>query len=162
MATDPLAERLEFAKRIASELDDLPHTRKLTDADAEATYSVAYNQYARGDYEAAFELFRMLAAFRPANKTYMLGAALCMHRLHRYDGAIACYSALSVMDPADPAHMLATAECQLLAQHRAEAQETLQLVIEQCDESKGHETVRARAQAMLELLRSNHHEPAVA
>lgn len=157
----PLDERIAFAREIASRFETLPHVQAASDADAEATYAIAYNLFVAGNYEAALESFRLLVSVRPASRTYLLGAALCMQRLHRYAEAILGFKALGVMDPADPAHLLACAECQLLAQQREEAKATLAQVIEECGAGAAHEAVRARAQAMLDLLRT-HHESAPA
>lgn len=151
----------ELARHLVSRLEALP-TRKLSDADAEALYALAYNQYNRASYADALASFRILVAFRPADPTYLLGSALCFQRMGRYSEAIGGYSMLSLVEPENPSHQLACAECQLLANRRDDAARTLEGVIAQCAETGTHEAVRARAQAMLELLRSKNEQHASA
>jgi type III secretion system low calcium response chaperone LcrH/SycD len=147
--------------QLQRELESLPQSRCLTDADAEAVYSLAYREFGQARYEEALRYFQLLLIYRPTAKTYLLGAALCLQRLRRYEPAILVFSALGVVDAAEPSHTLAVAECQLLCHKREEARQTLGLVIDFCRASAAHEKVLARAQAMLELMRSQH-EPAAA
>lgn len=149
--------REALGQRILAEFAAMPVARPLSDAQAEAVYAQAYHQFAQNNFEDALGFFRVLVAFRPADKTFLLGAALCLQKLGQWDAAIAGYTFLGLIDPHEPAHQLARAECQLLARKRDDAEKTLQLVLEECGALEAHAKVRARAQAMLELLR-NHHE----
>jgi type III secretion system low calcium response chaperone LcrH/SycD len=158
MAADiaPLPDAaIDAVLKLKQELESLPHTQRLTDADAEAVYALAYREYTQARYEEALRYFQVLLVYRPTHKVYLLGAALCLQRVRRYDLAIAAYGALSLLDPQQPSHTLALAECQLLCHEHAQARETLALVIDFCHDNPGHDPVRARAEAMLELMRSH-------
>jgi type III secretion system low calcium response chaperone LcrH/SycD len=144
----------------AQGLESLPHAQRLTDADAEAVYAIAYRKYGQSHYEEALRYFQLLLVYRPTHKVYLLGTALCFQRLRRYGLAMAAYEALHILDPQDPGHTLALAECQLLCHDHAQARDTLARVIDFCRDNAGHDPVRARAQAMLELMRSPHERSA--
>jgi type III secretion system low calcium response chaperone LcrH/SycD len=153
------------ATKLAQGLDSLPHTRRLTDADAEAVYAVAHGQFGQGRYDEALRSFQLLLVYRPTHTVYLLGAALCLQRMRRYDVAAAAYTALSLLEPQQPSHLLALAECQLLNQEPAQARETLTQLTDLCHGQPGHDLARARARAMLELMRAHdepHDEPAAA
>ena len=143
------------------ELDALPSTKRVSSADAEAVYALAYQEYGRARYQEALRYFQLLLVYRPTNKVYLLGTGLCLQRLRRYDLASSAYSALRILDPLEPGHTLALAECQLLCRDHDDARETLASVIAFCQERAGHDQVLARAQAMLQLMRP-HHEPLAA
>lgn len=140
------------------ELESLPHTQRLDDAQAEAVYALAYQEYNRARHDQALRYFQLLLVYRPTSTVYLLGAALCLQRLRRYEAAIRVFRALSLLDPQVPGHVLAMAECQLLCHERTQARESLEQLSAFCRDHRGHERVQARAQAMLELMKP-HDEP---
>ncbi|MGE0329466.1 MAG: SycD/LcrH family type III secretion system chaperone [Ramlibacter sp.] len=153
---DPVAALLTQLKQ---QLESLPSAGKLTEANAGTFYALAYNEYGQGRYDKALQFFKLLLIYRPTNTVYLLGAALCLQRLRSYEMAAAAFVVLSYLEPGVPQHALAQAECHLLCHEREQARETLVMTIDYCDRNPGHDTVRARAQAMLELMKA-HHEPA--
>jgi type III secretion system low calcium response chaperone LcrH/SycD len=134
-------------------LEALPHLKRLTDADTEGIYSIAYREFGQGHYENALRYFKLLVVYRPTDRVYLLGAALCLRRLRRYELAIAAYGMLRSLEPGDPAHPLAQAECLLLCYRREQARELLVQVVGDCAKRSDADDVRARAQALLELMR---------
>lgn len=150
----------EAVARLRSDLAALPSCSRLTDADANAIYALAYRDFGLARHDRALERFQLLLVYRPASTVYMLGCALCLQRLRRYELAAAAFGALRYLEPGVPGHTLALAECQLLSQERDEARQTLADTIAYCDAHPGHDAVRARAQAMLDLMRPRD-EPAV-
>lgn len=157
--TAPTGRLAALVMDLKRKLEALPHTRKLTDADVEAIYTLAYREFSQARYEEALHHFQLLLVYRPTHKVYLLGAALCLQRLRRYELAMAAYVALRYLDPQQPRHTLALAECQLLAHEHGAARDTLERAIEFCNDNAGHDTVRDRARAMLELMNPRH-EPA--
>jgi type III secretion system low calcium response chaperone LcrH/SycD len=155
---DPVTALLSELKQ---QLESLPHLQRLTPADAETVYSLAYREYTQARYEQALRYFQLLLVYRPTHKVYLLGAALCLQRLRRYELAMAAYIALRFLDPDEPGHTLALAECQLLCHDHAQARDTFALVIDFCRGHAGHDSVCDRAQAMLQLMRP-HEEPSAA
>lgn len=153
---DPVATLLS---QLRQQLESLPSAGKLAGTDAGALYALAYNEFGQGRYDKALAYFKLLLIYRPTNTVYLLGAALCLQRLRRYEMAAAAFVALGYLEPGAPQHALALAECHLLCQERAQARDTLLMTIGYCDQNPGHDTVRARAQAMLELMKGQH-EPA--
>jgi type III secretion system low calcium response chaperone LcrH/SycD len=134
-------------------LEALPHLKRLSDADTEGIYSIAYREFGQGHYEDALRYFKLLVVYRPTDRVYLLGCALCLRRLRRYELAIAAYGTLRSLEPDDPAHPLAQAECLLLCYRRDQARDLLVQVVEDCLQRSVAEDVRARAQALLELMR---------
>ncbi len=158
----PLPEALtQVLQQLRQELEALPSAQRMSDADAETVYALAYREYGQARYEQALKYFQLLLVYRPTHPVYLLGAALCLRRARRYQLAAAAFLALGFLEPTVPGHTLALAECQLLNHEHPQARDTLALVIGYCDQHPGHGPVRARAQAMLDLM-SPHHEPAVA
>lgn len=151
----PLIE--ELRQRFAS----LTSSEVLTDEDAEVLYALAYRDFNQASYAQALARFQMLLVYRPLNTVYMLGAALCLQRQRHYELAGAAFGALRYLEPDTPRHTLALAECQLLNHEQAAASATLAEVIDFCDAHPGHDAIRARAQAMLELMKARH-EPVAA
>jgi len=159
MQTAPTADAVTTVlAQVCRELESLPSARRLTDADTGAVYSLAYREYGQGRYEEALRYFQLLLVYRPTSPVYMLGGALCLQRLRRYELACSAFAALCCLEPEVPGHTLALAECQLLCNQHAQARDALQMVVYHCDTHPGHDRVRARAHAMLELMRP-HHDP---
>jgi type III secretion system low calcium response chaperone LcrH/SycD len=134
----------------------MPRPKHVSDADAEGIYTLAYGEFSNGRYESSLRQFQLLLLLRPTHRVYLLGAALCLQRLGRYVLAMAAYAALCFLAPEEPAHALAMAECQILLHEHAQACETLAQVVGACAGDARHEQVRARAQAMLDLMRPRH------
>lgn len=155
---DPVAEVL---LQLKERLESLPSAKRLSDADAEAVYSLAYRDYGLARYDQALRYFQLLLVYRPTHTVYLLGAALCLQRLRSYALATAAFTALRYLEPDTPGHTLALAECQLLSREPVQARDTLVIAINYCDNHPGHDPVRARAAAMLELMKGQH-EPATA
>lgn len=152
---NPLIEELRqrFASVTSSEV--------LTDEDAEVLYALAYRDFNQASYAQALERFQLLLVYRPLNTVYMLGAALCLQRQRHYGLAAAAFGALRYLEPEAPRHILALAECQLLSHEQALARETLAEVIDYCNAHTGHDAIRTRAQAMLELMKPQHEHAAI-
>ncbi len=158
----PAADAVDAAiTQLRQDLNALPSTRRLTDSDVNAVYALAYRDFSQARYDKALERFQLLLVYRPLNTVYMLGAALCLQRQRHYGLAAAAFGALRYLEPEAPRHILAMAECQLLNHEQAAASETLAEVIDFCDAHTGHDAIRARAQAMLELMKARH-EPVAA
>ncbi len=132
-------------------LEALPSSKRMSKADAEAIYALAYNFLSQGQYESAFRYFSLLTLYRPTNIAYLMGVALTHKLLERFEESIAVYSFLAVLEPAEPAHTLAIAECQLLQRDYAEAGKNLALVIEFCREQGRNDRVMQRAEALAAL-----------
>lgn len=161
----PLAHPADTVTAALTELERqlaaLPGAGRLGAADTEAVYALAYREYGQARYEQALRYFQLLLVYRTTNKVYLLGAALCLQRLRRYELAVAAFDLLRMLEPEKPGHTLALAECQLLCHLHGEARDTLAQVSDFCRRNTGHDKVLARAQAMLELMRPPH-EPVAA
>jgi type III secretion system low calcium response chaperone LcrH/SycD len=150
---EPLANLI---RRMREHLENLPSAKRLQESDAEGLYALAYSEYSRNRYDEALRYFQLLLVYRPTNCTYLLGAALCLRRLRKYALAVLAYSALCMLQPRDASHALGLAECQLLSQQHEAARQSLGMVISFCGEDAVHAPVRARAEAILELMRPRH------
>ena len=132
-------------------LNALPSSGRLSRADADAIYALAYSFISQGQYESAFRYFSLLTLFQPTNFVYLTGLALTHKLLERYAEAISVYSLLALIDSADPAHTLGVAECQLLQRDYEEATKNLELVIRFCREQGRSDRVLSRAEGLLAL-----------
>jgi len=160
-AAPPTDRGVPVLARIRQALALLPGSRRMSEADAQALYALAYNEYTQGRYAKALGCFQLLAVFRPEDTVYLLGLALCQQRLGCYTEASLAFEALCAQEPGVPGHMLALAECRLLNQEHDPARQMLEATIRYCAAHDGHAPVHARAQAMLELMRLAH-EPVTA
>lgn len=140
--------------QLRDKLQALPTLRRLGDDDAEAVYAVGYREFGQGRYEQALRHFQLLLVYRPTHTVYLLGAALCLQRLRRFELAIVAFTALRFLEPAQPGHLLAAAECHLLCGERGEAGKALRQLVAWCREHGGHAAVLARAEALLTLMQS--------
>jgi type III secretion system low calcium response chaperone LcrH/SycD len=151
------ADGLETVSQAIGELktalEALPSSRKMSRADADAIYALAYNFVAQGHYESAFRYFSVLVLYNPTNAVYLNGLALTHKLLERFDEAITVYSMLAVFDPGNPAHTLAVAECQLLKRDYEEGRRSLDMVVRFCRERGGNDRVLARAEALAAILK---------
>jgi type III secretion system low calcium response chaperone LcrH/SycD len=134
-------------------LEALPSNSRLSDADTEVVYSLAYQMVAQARYETAFRYFSLLALYRPTTVKYLQGLALCYRMLERYDEALNVYSYLAVIDPTGAQHSLDIAECLMLKRDFEEAKQTVEMVIRYCKENKAPDKVRDRAEALSTLMK---------
>ncbi len=142
---DPIAE-------LIAQLEALPSAKRLTDADTEIIYSIAYNLAASGHYADALRRFSVLMLYRPTNVKYLKGWAVCNQMLGNHDVAIANFAFAANIEPDNPEHMLSIAECEIRKQDYAAARETLRLVIGYCKAKGGFDQILERAEAMLALV----------
>lgn len=140
-------------EKFKADLEALPSSTRLSKADAEAVYALAWNAIAQGRNHDALRYFALLLLYRPTNTVYLTGQALAFQRLKLFDEAIAAYSFLGVLDASNPAHTLAVGECQLLKRELHAGRETLALVVRFCKENPGHDKVQARALGLMELTK---------
>ena len=133
-------------------LDQLPSRQRLSDADIQAIYALAYTSVAQGRFEDARDQFSLLTLYRPTHPACLAGLALSDKLLRRYGEAQQVFAFLAVLEPANPAHSIGLAECQLLAGEYDAALSTLGLVQAFCEENAGHARSAARAQALMQFL----------
>lgn len=135
-------------------LEALPSSSRLSNADTDAIYALAYQFVAHGRYESAYGYFSLLTLYKPTNVTYLQGLALCYRMLERYDEALNVYSFLATIDPDNLDHHMAIIECLLLKRDYEEAQQTVTSLLQYCKENAITGKVGDRAEALLGLLSS--------
>lgn len=118
-------------------------------------YNLGFNQYNQGKYEEAARYFRFLTFYNHLEPRYAKAMGACLQMMERYPDAISAYAMAIVMDAMDPEPMLRMAECLIAMGEMADAAETLDSVIKVCDESGGHEAIKARATALASILVEN-------
>lgn len=126
-----------------------------TEQEYEAVYSLGYNQYKQGKFAEATRYFQFLTFYNHYEPRYSkaLGASLQMQE--RYTDAINAYTMAIIMDAMDPEPMLRMAECLIALGNVDDAQETLDCVTKVCDETGKHNTIKARAEALIAILAEN-------
>lgn len=138
--------------QLVAQLDALPSANRLTDADTEIVYSIAYNLAVQGHYGDALRRFSVLMLYRPTNVKYLKGWAVCNQMLENYDVAIANFAFAANIEPENPEHMLSIAECQIRKQDYAAAKESLGVVIRYCKAKGDLGQILERAEAMHALV----------
>mgnify|MGYP000935145161 CR=1 FL=1 len=126
---------------------------RLTRAQAQAVYALAYQLVAQGQFDKAYEYFALLTLYYPTDAAYLAGLALCYRMLGRYEQAINVYAFLATLQAQEPAHSVSISECLMLQGAFEQALQTLQLVLRYCREHSGFDKVAQRAQALAQLLK---------
>lgn len=126
----------------------------LTSRECEAMYAHGHSLYAQGRYEDAFKVFAQLVAYNHMEARYQMALGSAMQMTGRHEEALTQYVVAAVMMVDDPAPIFHSAECLLKLGRPAEAADSLELVIELCEQEGGHDATKVRAQAMLAALRA--------
>lgn len=130
-----------------------------TDDEYAALYALGHGHYSQQRYLDAAKCFSFLMAHQSLERRYMIAFASCMQMLRHYKHAIQYYSMASVLDLQDPLVTFHTAECFIALELPEQAREALVLVMAQCQPPEW-QTLRQRAQALLELLKGDGAVPA--
>lgn len=139
-------------------LEVLPSRERLTDADAEGLYTLAYREYEQAHYQQSLHFFQALLVYRPTDTVYLLGAALCLRGLQQYELALGIYGALHFLQPIEPRHTLAIAKCHLMRGNSACASAALAEFFDFCSFCFCDSKVLGQAKAMIDMI-SAHNEP---
>jgi type III secretion system low calcium response chaperone LcrH/SycD len=145
---------VDSVARLKEALQALPSSQRLSRADTQAIYALAYNHVAQGHFESAYRYFSLLTLYQPTDVGYLSGLALCYKMLKQYGEALSVYSFLAAMDSKDPQHTLSIVECLLLLGAFDEARSTLDMVVRFCKEESGHEKAGERAEALAAMLKA--------
>lgn len=137
-------------------LESLPACSRLSDASADALYSLAYHQSAQGRLTTALQYFTLLALYRPTHPGYLQGLAQTYRMMKRYDEALNVYSFLAAMHAENTSYTLAIAECLLLRGDVQAAMHSVHLVLRYCKAKDAGSSADAdtmeRAKALSDLL----------
>jgi type III secretion system low calcium response chaperone LcrH/SycD len=128
-----LTHRKETINRMVEEGKSFRELLGLTDKDMNEMYRIAVDLYNAGDYESIRDLFIMLTSLEPLNSTFWLGMAMTEQRLGHYDVAVKLYETAANTDPNNPTPLLYAANCLYHLNHKQEAIQVLQGVIESAD-----------------------------
>ena len=150
--TTPNSSAVQSILDLKEALEALPSSSRLSSADADAIYGLAYQLVGQNRYETAYRYFSLLTLYKPTNVAYLQGLALTYRMMERYDEALNVYSFLATIDPENVDHNMAIVECLLLQREFEEAQQTVTLLLQYCRENAITGKVSDRAQALLALL----------
>lgn len=144
--------RSAVANSLFSDLQALPASSRLSDAQLEVIYALAYTHVTQGQYAQAMPIFAMLATYGSTRKHYIAGLALCLQHCGRCEEAIITYSFLITLYPDSLEAAVQSAECQLSLGRPDEAAEQLRCVLRSIGElGEGHDAVAQRARVLLGL-----------
>jgi tetratricopeptide (TPR) repeat protein len=135
-------------------LEALPSNSRLSSADADAIYGLAYQLVAQNRFETAYRYFSLLTLYKPTHVPYLQGLALTYRMMERYDEALNVYSFLATIDSDNLDHQMAIVECLLLQRDFEEAQQTVAWLLQHCKDNAITGKVSDRAQALVDLLSS--------
>lgn len=113
---------------LAQQLDALPSASRLTAEQLEVVYALAYSHVAQHQYEQALPIFSFLCLYGPTRKHYLVGLALCLQMVRRYEDALDIYALILTLYPQHYDAALRTAECQLALEQIDAACTTLELL----------------------------------
>ncbi|WP_323018737.1 SycD/LcrH family type III secretion system chaperone [Castellaniella sp.] len=141
--------RSPVAQKLYDDLSALPAGSRMSSAQLEVLYALAYAHVTQGQYAQALPIFSILATYGPTRKHYLAGLAVCLEKSERYEEAISMYSLLSVLFPGSPEPALQVAECQLMLGQAGDAAEELDRVLRCIAESGGrYDALKPRAQVL--------------
>lgn len=124
----------------------------VTDEEREALYQLGHGLYEHGKYSDAFKLFSMLVIQNHLEPRYLTALGSTCQMLGRYAEALQHYMAATVIRLDDPRPVFHSAECLIVFDRMAEAEESLKLALTLCGDR--HEVIRTRAQALLAAVQS--------
>lgn len=126
----------------------------------EAIYNVAYNAYNSGRYDHATKAFQFLCYFDHLMQKNWMGLGASRQMQKDYANAVEAYTFAYLLDPDDPLPPLHAADCQIALGKRDAAISGLTVAIEHAGDQEKYQPVRARAEALLELLHQSEHNDA--
>jgi type III secretion system low calcium response chaperone LcrH/SycD len=112
-------------------------------------YAMAYDVYAKGQYERARKLFAQLALYDHQDPRYMKGLAATTQMLGDYEQALQMYAVVALMDATDPTPVMQAGDCLDAMGRHAEALESFGLARSMCA-GPAHEQVRRRCERLLD------------
>ncbi|CAK0777944.1 secretion system chaperone SscA [Gammaproteobacteria bacterium] len=130
----------------------LRELKGLTRENMEAVYTVAYNAYNSGNLEQAEKVFKFLCYFDHLEKKHWMGLAATRQSQKNYMDAVNTYSFAALLDINDPQIPMLAADCHLAMGDRQAAQSGYTAATMFSGDRPEYQTLKARAQAMLEAL----------
>ena len=118
----------------------------------EAAYALGYNLYSQARWAEALRVFSFLTFHAHLDRRFHLGRAACLQVLGRHEQALKAYLLAHVLDVSDPVVGLHVAECLIALRRKAEARTALEAVLAIADEDAVFAPIRARAEALFELI----------
>ena len=124
----------------------------ISDDALEAIYSIAYNEFQAGKFDAAHTLFVFLCMFDHLNKKYWMALGACRFSNQDYIGAGGAYVAAGLIDDCDPTPPLRAADCYLAGGDIETAIEALKHGVKLCGDDPKHAESKKRAQSVQQIL----------
>lgn len=124
----------------------------LSDQMVEGIYGYGYRLYNTGKYEQASQLFRLLIMLDPTKMKHMMGLAACYHMLKDYSNAALTYTLCSFIDPSNPLPYYHASDCYLQSGSVELTKRALQACIASASAIPELNSVKERAQIMLDNL----------
>ena len=124
MATQAVA-RSDLGQMLWAEFEALPSASRLNAEQLEIIYALAYTHVAQQQYGPALEIFELLCLYGPTRRHYLMGLALCLHKLGHYDKAVNMYCVVLTLYPDTWEAALQMAECQVALGQSDDAQALL-------------------------------------
>lgn len=122
---------------------------RLSQHEIEALYTDAHEYYQNADYENAVKAFTHLSQLSPNERRFHMGLGSALQSLELYTEAIRAYMVASTLDLTDSEATLNIGYCLIQIQQYEEAENVLNLVLE---ETRHHEDKQAfyhRAQTLI-------------
>ncbi len=117
----------------------------------ETLYGIGHSSLKAGQAETARAAFITLVAQSPLEARFHAGLSLAQKGVDDLDAAYVSMVLAHHLDPANPGYIVASAEMLMAMQQWPLARLALMGVVAQCQHEAEHQTVRRRAEALLEL-----------
>ena len=131
--------------------------KNISREELEAVYNISYNAYNSGRYERSEKTFQFLCYFDHLVKKNWMGLGASRQMRKDYANAVDAYTFAYLLDDKDPLPPLHAADCHIALGNRDAALSGLNTAIDLAGNEDQHAAVRARAEALLELLNQPEH-----
>ena len=144
------ASTARAAHYFAAQAQGVQRSVSLSEAQANALYTRAYQLSEQGRYDQANVVLALLMLYRADDPKYTLASAICFRKAGCYEDAIGMLARTIELNPDDPGPTFQMAECLGLLGRHGESLGVLEAIAEVAEAHGDHEVVE-RATALLEF-----------
>lgn len=124
----------------------------LSDDEIESMYALGFSQFQAGRFEEAEKIFAFVCTMEHRERKYWMALGAARFNRQQYETAVMAYSMAAIMAPGDPEPPLQAADSLMKLGDAERARSALELAIENAGAEPAHAKIRAKAEALLELI----------
>lgn len=149
----------QLISEVKQNLESAAVNSRFSEDQLEQVYTMAYQNIEQGQYEKALPLFNFLVMYRPTSKRYLMGLGVTQQMLQNYAFALRAFSFIGALHPDSPPAFLHIAQCYLSMGDVEKALEALQVLLDYCGATPGHEAIAKRAIGLQSLINTQVKNP---